>query len=95
MNKEQLDAFMGWFKWVLMGILILVVIGLFIFSYFNFKKKNVKPVKFIAVTGIFGAIATILYTIDIFSFGLGFTAPWLMVHTYNPLKRWVFHLNVP
>ena len=79
MNSEELKAFMGWFKWVLMGILIAIVIGLLIFSYFNFKKKNIKPVKFIAVTGIFGALATILYVL-VPDFGLGFTPPWLKVH---------------
>ena len=79
MNAEQLKAFMGWFKWVLMGILIAVVIALFIISYFDYKKKNIKPVKFIAVTGIFGALATILYVV-VPDFGLGFTPPWLKVH---------------
>lgn len=79
MNTEELKAFMGWFKWVLMGILIAVVIALFIISFFNYKKKNIKPVKFIAVTGIFGALATILYVV-VPDFGLGFTPPWLKVH---------------
>ena len=79
MNAEQLKTFMGWFKWVLMGILIAIVIALFIFSYFDYKKKNIKPVKFIAVTGIFGALVTILYVV-VPDFGLGFTPPWLKVH---------------
>ena len=79
MNSTELKAFMGWFKWVLMGISILIVIGLFIFSYFYHKKKNVNPVKFMTVTGIFGAIAVIIYVL-IPDFGLGFTPPWLKVH---------------
>ena len=79
MDSSQLKAFMGWFKWVLMGIMILVVLGLFVLSYFDYKKKNIKPVKFIAVTGIFGALATILYVV-VPDFGLGFTPPWLKVH---------------
>lgn len=71
--------FMGWFKWVLMGILIAIVILLFVLSYFNLKKKKINPVKFISVTGIFSALAGILYVV-IPDFGLGFTPPWLKVH---------------
>lgn len=79
MNSDELKNFMGWFKWVMMGLLILIVIGLFILSYFNYKKKKINPVKFITVTGIFGALAVILYVV-IPDFGLGFTPPWLKVH---------------
>ena len=79
MGSDELKAFMGWFKWVLMGILILIVAGLFVLAYFDYKKKNIKPVKFIAVTGIFSALATILYVV-VPDFGLGFTPPWLKVH---------------
>lgn len=79
MNSDELKNFMGWFKWVMMGLLILIVIGLFILSYFNYKKKKINPVKFITVTGIFGALAVILYVV-IPGFGLGFTPPWLKVH---------------
>ena len=79
MNSDELKNFMGWFKWVMMGLLILVVIGLFILSYFNYKKKKINPVKFITVTGIFGALAVILYVV-VPDFGLGFTPPWLKVH---------------
>ena len=79
MNSDELKNFMGWFKWVMMGLLILIVIGLFILSYFNYKKKKINPVKFITVTGIFGALAVILYVL-IPDFGLGFTPPWLKVH---------------
>lgn len=79
MNSDELQNFMGWFKWVMMGLLILIVIGLFILSYFNYKKKKINPVKFITVTGIFGALAVILYVV-IPDFGLGFTPPWLKVH---------------
>ena len=79
MNPSELKAFMSWFKWVIMGILILIVIGLFILSYFNYKKKKINPVKFMTVTGIFSALATILYVV-IPDFGLGFTPPWLKVH---------------
>lgn len=43
------------------------------------RKKNNNPVKFIAVTGVFGAIAIILYIV-VPDFGLGFTPPWLKVH---------------
>ena len=78
MGKE-LNAFMSWFKWVLMGICILVVIGLFILSYFDYKKKKINPVKFMTVTGIFSALAVILYVV-VPDFGLGFTPPWLKVH---------------
>ena len=79
MDSTQLKEFMGWFKWVMMGILILVVIGLFILSYFDYKKKKINPVKFITVTGIFSALAVILYVV-VPDFGLGFTPPWLKVH---------------
>jgi len=79
MNSDELKNFTGWFKWVLMGLLILIVIGLFILSYFNYKKKKINPVKFITVTGIFGALAVILYVV-VPDFGLGFTPPWLKVH---------------
>ena len=79
MNSDELKNFMGWFKWVMMGLLILIVIGLFILSYFNYKKKKINPVKFITVTGIFGALAVILYVV-VPDFGLGFTPPWLKVH---------------
>lgn len=79
MNSDELKNFMGWFKWVMMGLLILIVIGLFILSYFDYKKKKINPVKFITVTGIFGALAVILYVV-IPDFGLGFTPPWLKVH---------------
>ena len=79
MNQEQLQTFMGWFKWVLMGILISVVILLLVLSIIHQRKKNIKPVKFIAVTGIFAALATILYVV-VPDFGLGFTPPWLKVH---------------
>ena len=79
MDSKELKAFMGWFKWVLMGIAILIVIGLFVYSYFDHKKKKINPVKFMTVTGIFSAIAVILYVV-IPDFGLGFTPPWLKVH---------------
>lgn len=79
MNSEELKSFMGWFKWVMMGLLILIVIGLFVLSYFNYKKKKINPIKFISVTGIFGALAVILYVV-VPDFGLGFTPPWLKVH---------------
>ena len=79
MNSQELRSFMGWFKWVLMGICILIVIALFVISYFYHKKKNTNPVKFMTVTGIFGAIAVILYVV-IPDFGLGFTPFWLKVH---------------
>ena len=79
MNPNELKEFMGWFKWVLMGILILVVIGLLVLSYFYHKKRNTNPVKFITVTGIFGALSVILYVV-VPDFGLGFTPPWLKVH---------------
>ena len=75
----DLKEFMGWFKWVLMGILFVFVILLCVLSYFDSKKKNVNPVKFISVTGIFSAIAVILYVV-VPDFGLGFTPPWLKVH---------------
>ena len=59
MDSNELKAFMGWFKWVLMGLLIASVIVLFVLSYLDHKKKKINPVKFITVTGIFGALATI------------------------------------
>ena len=76
---ENLNEFMSWFKWVLMGISIAVVIGLFVLSYFDYKKKNINPIKFMTVTGIFSALAVILYVV-VPDFGLGFTPPWLKVH---------------
>ena len=79
MDSNELKSFMGWFKWVLMAIFILIVIGLFIYSYIDFKKKKINPVKFITVTGIFGALSVILYVV-VPDFGLGFTPPWLKVH---------------
>ncbi len=79
MNSQELKAFMGWFKWVLMGIAIAVVIGLFIYSFFAYKKKKTNPIKFMTVTGIFGALSVLLYVV-VPNFGLGFTAPWLKVH---------------
>ena len=79
MDSNELKQFMGWFKWVMMGICIAIVIGLFIFSYFSYKKKKINPIKFMTVTGIFGALAVILYVV-VPDFGLGFTPPWLKVH---------------
>ena len=79
MDTNELKAFMGWFKWVLMGVMIAVVIGLFVLSYFSYKKKKVNPIKFMTVTGIFSAFAVILYVV-VPDFGLGFTPPWLKVH---------------
>lgn len=79
MDSNELKAFMGWFKWVLMGLLIAAVIVLFVLSYLDHRKKKINPVKFITVTGVFGALATILYVV-VPDFGLGFTPPWLKVH---------------
>lgn len=79
MDSNELKIFMGWFKWVLMGVMIAIVILLFVLSYLDFKKKKINPVKFISVTGIFSALAVILYVV-IPDFGLGFTPPWLKVH---------------
>ena len=79
MDSNELKQFMGWFKWVMMGICILIVIGLFVISYFFYKKRKVNPIKFMTVTGIFGALAVILYVV-VPDFGLGFTPPWLKVH---------------
>lgn len=79
MNVDQLKEFMGWFKWVLMGLMIAAVIALLVISIIRFKKKNYNLIKFITVTGIFGALATILYVV-VPDFGLGFTPPWLKVH---------------
>lgn len=79
MSNAELKEFMSWFKWVIIGIMILIVAGLVVLSIFQYKKKNIKSTKFIAVTGVFGALATILYVL-VPDFGLGFTAPWLKVH---------------
>ncbi len=79
MNVDALKEFMSWFKWVLMGLMILGVIALLVISIIRFKKKNYNLVKFITVTGIFGALAAILYVL-VPDFGLGFTPPWLKVH---------------
>lgn len=79
MDTTELKQFMEWFKWVMMGICILIVVGLFILSYFSYKKRKVNPIKFMTVTGIFGALAVILYVV-VPDFGLGFTPPWLKVH---------------
>lgn len=79
MDNKELTAFMSWFKWVLMSLMIVIVIGLFVLSYFIYKKRKINPVKFMTVTGIFSAIAVILYVV-VPDFGLGFTPPWLKVH---------------
>ena len=79
MNNDQLKEFMGWFKWIIVAILAVAVILLIVFSILQYKKKNISPIKFIAVTGVFGALATILYVL-VPDFGLGFTPPWLKVH---------------
>lgn len=79
MSNQELKAFMAWFKWVIIGLMLLIVAGLVVLSIFQYKKKNIKPTKFIAVTGVFGALATILYVL-VPDFGLGFTPPWLKVH---------------
>ena len=74
MITEQL-----WFKLMMAGILLLITAGLLVLSYFSYRKKRLNPVKFIAVTGIFSALAAILYVV-VPDFGLGFTPPWLKVH---------------
>ena len=79
MDSSALKQFMGWFKWVLMGICILIVIGLLVLSLFLYKKKKVNIIKFMTVTGIFSALSVILYVI-VPDFGLGFTPFWLKVH---------------
>ena len=79
MTPEEVKAFMGWFKWVLFALMIVAVALLVFFSIRNFKKKQINPVKFISVTGIFAAISVLLYVV-IPDFGLGFTPPWLKVH---------------
>lgn len=79
MTPEEVKAFMGWFKWLLFALMIVAVVLLVFFSIRNFKKKNINPVKFISVTGIFAAISVLLYVV-IPDFGLGFTPPWLKVH---------------
>ena len=102
MDPKQLKAFMDWFQWVMMGLMIAIVIGLFVISYFSYKKKNINPIKFMTVTGIFSAIAVILYVV-VPDFGLGFTPPWLKVHLdeipmflvgymYGPLSAIVVNL---
>ena len=80
MDAEALKGFMSWFKWVLMGILILIVIGLVIISYFMYKKRKTNVIKFIAVTGVFGAIAAILYCVPIFNIKLPFFPSFLSIH---------------
>ena len=79
MNGDSIRQFMSWFQWVLLGIMVLAVAALIVFSILQYKKKNISPIKFIAVTGVFGALATILYVL-VPDFGLGFTPPWLKVH---------------
>ncbi len=79
MDPSALKEFMGWFKWVLMAVLILIAIGLVVFSAFLQRKRNINIIKFISVTGIFAALAAILYVV-VPDFGLGFTPPWLKVH---------------
>ena len=79
MNSQELRSFMGWYKWVLMGVAAAVVILILIISYFDYKDKKINPIKFMTVTGIFSALAVILYVV-IPDFGLGFTPPWLKVH---------------
>lgn len=79
MNPKELEAFMGWFKWVLFALMIVAAGLLIFFSVRSFKKRHINPVKFIAVSGIFAALSVLLYVV-IPNFGLGFTAPWLKVH---------------
>jgi len=79
MDPKELQQFMSWFKWVMMSVCILIVIGLLVLSFFNYKKKKTNPIKFMTVTGIFSALAVILYVV-VPDFGLGFTPPWLKVH---------------
>lgn len=79
MNKDELKAFMGWFKWVIVGILALLIVFLIVFSILQYKKKRINPTKFITVTGVFGTLATLLYVL-VPDFGLGFTPFWLKVH---------------
>lgn len=79
MDPVALKQFMGWFKWVMMAICIAAVIALFIVSYFDYKKRKINPIKFMTVTGIFSALAVVLYVV-VPDFGLGFTPPWLKVH---------------
>lgn len=79
MDPQQLQDFMGWFKWVLMGLMFLLVALLVFLSYRSHKKRNTNPVKFITVTGIFAALSVILYVV-VPDFGLGFTPFWLKVH---------------
>ena len=69
-----------WFKLMMAGILLVIVAGLFVFSWLSYRKKNVSPVKFVAVTGIFGALAAILYCIPIFTFHLPFLPAFLSIH---------------
>ncbi|MCR5505713.1 MAG: ECF transporter S component [Bacilli bacterium] len=70
----------AWFKWTMAGVLLLIAVGLFIFSFLSYKKKNLSPVKFVAVTGIFGALAAILYCVPIFTFNLPFLPAFLSIH---------------
>ena len=69
-----------WFKWMMAGILLLVAAGLFVFCYLSYRKKNVNPVKFVAVTGVFSALAAILYCVPIFNFHLPFLPSFLSIH---------------
>ena len=69
-----------WFKLLMAGILLVIVGVLFVFSWLSYRKKNVSPVKFVAVTGIFGALAAILYCVPIFTFKLPFLPSFLTIH---------------
>lgn len=69
-----------WFKWMMAGILLLIAGGLFVFSFLSYRKKRLNPVKFVAVTGIFSALAAILYCVPIFTFHLPFLPSFLSIH---------------
>lgn len=79
MDSKDLEAFMGWFKWLLFGLMIALALLLLFLSYRSYKKRNLNPVKFMTVTGIFASLSVILYVV-VPDFGLGFTPPWLKVH---------------
>ena len=80
MNSTSMQEFMGWFKWVLAAILLLIVAALVFYSIYDFKKRKGNLVKFIAITGVFGAISSILYCVKIFTFELPFLPPFMSVH---------------
>ena len=80
MDSKSMQTFMGWFKWVLVGVMVIALALIVLFSLLDFKKRKIKMSKFIAVTGMFAALSSILYCVKIFTFHLPFLPSFLSIH---------------